>query len=177
VTNADVINQAAGGDHQSIEQICRTEWEPLYRFIYYKVQNREEAEDVTQETFVRALTCWRTQKPDVANWSGYLKKIAFNIIRDRWRQKQRRGIMIDFESINPGDIITADEQKIIIQRVQIENALALLSEDHRKILDLRILKGHSVAEAAALTGKTQATVRTTQYRALKALAKILKEND
>jgi RNA polymerase sigma-70 factor, ECF subfamily len=38
-----------------IEDICTDTWEPVYRFIYYKVQNREEAEDTTQETYVKAI--------------------------------------------------------------------------------------------------------------------------
>ena len=50
MTVVDELKKAAKGDHKSIEQICLTTWEPLYRFIYYKVQNREEAEDITQET-------------------------------------------------------------------------------------------------------------------------------
>ena len=61
--------------------------------------------------------------------------------------------------------------------MQLENALAKLSEDQRIILDLRIIKGYSVAETAKLVGKTEAAVRTAQYRALQALAQLLNNKD
>ncbi|WP_243120828.1 hypothetical protein [Pelotomaculum sp. FP] len=53
VTGADELQKIREGDFRSIEQICLATWEPLYRFIYFKVQNREEAEDITQETYVK----------------------------------------------------------------------------------------------------------------------------
>ena len=54
--SADDYKKAKEGDLKAIENICVVTWEPLYRFIYYKVQNREEAEDITQETYVKTLT-------------------------------------------------------------------------------------------------------------------------
>lgn len=51
--NINVYKRAIKGDRDAIEKICLDTWEPLYRFIYYKVQNREEAEDITQETYIR----------------------------------------------------------------------------------------------------------------------------
>lgn len=46
--SADDYKKAKEGDLKAIENICVVTWEPLYRFIYYKVQNREEAEDITR---------------------------------------------------------------------------------------------------------------------------------
>jgi len=170
------LTKAAGGDQYSIEQVCLKTWEPLYRYIYFKVQNREEAEDITQETFVRALSYWKKEKLDLDKWPGFLKTIALNILRDRWRQKKRRGIALDFEKVNPSQLVSDDEQNSVTMRLQIENALAKLSAEQRRILELRIIQGYSVAETAGLVGKTEGAVRTAQYRALKALAQILFNN-
>lgn len=52
---ADEYEKAKEGDRKAIEKLCLATWESLYRFIYYKVQNREEAEDITQETYVKTL--------------------------------------------------------------------------------------------------------------------------
>ena len=172
----DEVTKAAGGDQHSIEQVCLKTWEPLYRYIYFKVQNREEAEDIPQETFVRALSYWKKEKLCLDKWPGFLRTIALNILRDRWRQKKRRGIAVDFEKVNPNQLVTTDEQNTVAQRLQIENALAKLSAEQRKILELRIIQGYSVAETARLVGKTEGAVRTAQYRALKALAQILFDN-
>ncbi len=177
VTAADTLKSAADGDSKLIEQICLDMWEPLYRFLYWKVQNREEAEDITQETFVKTLTYLQEHQSPGDNFLGFMKIIALNIIRDRWRQNKRRGVPINIEAVSLEETAGVDPQTLIAQRLQIENALAKLSEDQRAVLDLRIVKGYSVAETARLVGKTEAAVRTSQYRALQGMAQILDDSD
>ena len=104
-----------------------------------------------------------------------MKTVAFNVLRDRWRQKKRRGISVNFEEINPEDMAGQDPQKDVARRLQLENALTKLSAEQRAVIDLRIIKGHSVAETAKLVGKTEAAVRSSQYRALQALSRLLEE--
>lgn len=171
------IKKAAEGNLEAIEQICAATWEPLYRFIYFKVQNLEEAEDITQETYFKTLVYLREHKSLPENFMGYMKTIALNIVRDRWRQKKRRGTEVRFEEENPDEIMEIDQQMGITQRLHVEKGMAALNEDQRKIIDLRIIKGYSVAETAHLVNKTEAAVRTSQYRALQALALILNDND
>lgn len=173
----DELKKAKKGDRKAIEQICLATWEPLYRFIYYKVQNREEAEDITQETYVKILKYLPIDKALPENFSGYLKTVALNILRDRWRQKKRRGTVLKLNDIYSEESAAVDHQKAVTQRLQLENALAKLSEDQRAILDLRIIKGYSAAETGRLLGKTEAAVRTSQYRALQVLARIIDGND
>ncbi|MEN6463089.1 MAG: sigma factor, partial [Syntrophomonas sp.] len=86
MTIVNEFNDANKGDLPFIEQICSATWEPLYRFIYFKVQNREEAEDITQETYVKTLTYLQDHKNPGENPLGFLKTVAMNILRDRWRQ-------------------------------------------------------------------------------------------
>ena len=112
---------------------------PLW-FIYYRVQNREEAEDITQETFVRTLIYCRRHNTQPENITAFMKMVALNIIRDSWRQKQRQGKLIDLEDIKPLETVAADEQKAIAERMQVENALNRLKPEHKAVLDLRIMK-------------------------------------
>ena len=173
---ADVYKKAAEGDFDAIEKICLDTWEPLYRFIYYKVQNREEAEDITQETYVKTLKYFHKDIFPQENFLGFLKTVSLNVIRDRWRQKQRRGVSVNLQEINPQEVASDDKQSDIAQRLVLKNALAKLSEEQRIIIDLRIIRGYSVAETAKLVGKTESAVRTAQYRALKTLAQILDDS-
>lgn len=177
VKTSGIMQNLKGNHPGEIERICKATWEPLYRFMYYRVQNRQEAEDITQETYVKALSS--LQKHNVAdeNFLGFLKTVALNEMRDRWRQKKRRGIPVYFEGVNFLEAASPDPQKEVARRILLENALAKLGQDQRAVLDLRIVKGYSVAETAMLTGKTEAAVRTAQYRALKNLAELLAEND
>jgi len=162
-------------DYESIENLCFSTWEPLYRFVYYKVQNREEAEDVTQETYVKALSYIQKNNINESLHIGFLKAVALNIIRDKWRKTKRRGIKIDFELLNPKEVALQDPADMSTERMLIEKALNELNHDQRTVIELRILKGYSVAEAAKIMGKKEGTIRVIQYRALKNLASIIKK--
>lgn len=171
------LKKAQEGDLKSIEEICGATWEPLYRFIYFKVQNREEAEDITQETYVKALSYPRRNKINPDKYIAFLKTIALNVLRDRWRKDKRRGIKVDLELVNPAETAVEDPTEASTQRMLIKNVLDRLSEDQRKVVELRIINGFSVAETARMMNKKEVTIRVLQYRALQTLANILESND
>ncbi|GAE89450.1 RNA polymerase sigma factor [Acetivibrio straminisolvens] len=173
----ETLKKAQDGDLKSIEEICSSTWEDIYRFIYYKVQNRQEAEDITQETYVKALYHLQKNSVKIKQYTGFLKTVALNILRDKWRKKKRRGINVNIEAVNPEETAVEDAAEISAQRELIRNALDCLNEEQRMVIELRILKGYSVAETARIIKKKESTVRVLQYRALKTLASILKRND
>ena len=72
----------------SVEDICEQTWEPLYRFIYYKVQNREEAEDITQETYTRSLSWPGFDRIRPGRYMAFFRTVAMNIIRTAARKSQ-----------------------------------------------------------------------------------------
>jgi RNA polymerase sigma-70 factor (ECF subfamily) len=134
------ILRAQEGDIKSIEEICSSTWEPLYRFIYRKVQNREEAEDITQEAYVRALSKVQGGDTRVDKYISYLKVISLNILRDRWRRKKRRGITINLDDVKPMEAAFEDTAALVAQRDFIKSALNKLNEEQRNVIELRILK-------------------------------------
>jgi RNA polymerase sigma-70 factor (ECF subfamily) len=173
--DAEKRKSGAGSyDPASIEKICNAPWEPLSRFIYYQVCNRQEAEDITQETYVRALPTFRNSGITIRSYGSYLKAVAVNVIRDRWRRAGRRGTQVNIDKVNPAEMAVEDSTESSMQREIIRDALNQLNERHRQVIELRILKGYSVAEAAQIMDETEGNIRVLQYRALQALAKILK---
>lgn len=173
---AKVYQRAAEGDLEAMEEICQATWEPLYRYIYYKVQNREETEDILQETYVKGLKYLQQSTSPVENFPAFLKTVSLNLIRDRWRKKKRTGVAVSWQEINPEEAACGDEQSEVAQRLVLQNALAQLSREQQLVIDLRIIKGYPVAETARRLGKSEGAVRTAQYRALKALAEILEDS-
>ncbi len=87
------------------EEICSGTWKEVYLFIYYKVGNREEAEDITQETYARALDFLQRESVIIDNYSNFLKTVAINILRDQWRQKQHRGTQLDIDEVNTEELL------------------------------------------------------------------------
>jgi RNA polymerase sigma-70 factor (ECF subfamily) len=161
-------------DPKSIEQLCSVTWEPLYRFVYFKVQNREEAEDITQETYIKTISYIRKNNVKIDNFISFLKTVALNVLRDRWRVSKRQGTAVNFDDINPKETAIEDATEDMVRRDMIKNALNKLSEDQRTVIDLRILKGYSVADTAKRMDRKESTVRVMQYRAIQNLTEILK---
>lgn len=171
------LQKKKDGDLKNIEELCSSTWEPLYRFIYFKVQNREEAEDIIQETYIKAIDYLQKNSNKIDKHIGFLKTVALNVLRDQWRKNKRQGIKVNFELIHPKEQALEDSTENTTQRMMLEAALNQLNEEQQTIIELRIIKGYSVAETAKMMNKKEATIRVTQYRALQTLSKILKEND
>ena len=157
-----------------IQELCRSTWEPLYKFIYYKVQNREEAEDITQETYAKVIAHIQKNNIAIEKNISFLKAVSLNIIRDRWRKGKKQGTNVNIDTINPEDISEQDLTDDIAQRELIKQALDLLNEEQRTVIELRILKGYSVADTAKIMNKKENSLRVLQHRALKNLTEILK---
>lgn len=160
-------------DTRQIEDICKNTWEPLYRYIYYRVQNREEAEDITQETYAKALSYSKLKNIESDKYIAFFKTVALNIIRDKWRKSKKGGNKVNIEAVNPIEIAVDDITETTNQQLFIQNALEKLNNDQRQVIEQRIIKGYSVHETAIIMGKTEVNIRVLQYRALKNLANII----
>ncbi|SHO51461.1 RNA polymerase sigma factor [Anaerocolumna xylanovorans] len=158
-----------------IEKLCLDTWREVYRYIYYKVGNREEAEDITQETYARAMVYLKKEYAVVENYSAYLKAIALNIVRDEWRKQKKEPVSINIEEL---DLEGQEEDftRTLEQRRALKDAMESLKEEQRRVVELRILKGYSVKETAVILKKKESHIRVLQLRALEKLAGILKEN-
>ncbi len=170
------VSLKTGPDISFIEELCASTWKDVYRFIYYKVGNREEAEDITQETYAKALDFLQRESAVIDNYSNFLKTVAMNILRDQWRKKKRMGVQLNIEDINREELTMEDFAEASARRELIESALDNLNVEQRRVIELRIMKGYTTAETARVLNKKEANIRVIQYRALKALADILKSS-
>lgn len=158
-----------------IEKICMESWKELYRFIYYKVQNREEAEDITQETYAKILAYCDKNNVPIKEYSSYLKTVSMNIIRDRWRSGKKKGKTLTLEDAEPEALANEDFTELVNERELLKEAMAKLTNEQRTVITLRIIEGYSSRETAKLMKKKESTVRVIQYRAVKALSELLSD--
>lgn len=148
------------------ETWLRESWRQLYRFLYIRVQNREEAEDLAQETFSKALAHGGAPSQE------YLFTTALNLIRDRWRRKQTRGTTL---ALDEAILLQPDQQDEAVRKAWIQSLMARLPANYRLVLDLRIVQGYSRAEVAARMGRSEQAVANLQYRAVQALRDMMRE--
>jgi RNA polymerase sigma-70 factor (ECF subfamily) len=168
ITIAESKSKATVNQRQKLQNWCDNSWPDVYRYVYYRVQNREEAEDVTQETYARALKKFasRGKLPS----QGYLKTIALNLIRDRWRRQQVQGVTVSLEDVF---LLRESDEEAAVNRNVIRILMEQLSEEQRTVLQLRIIEGYSRAETALRMGKSEDAVRGLQYRAVQALRSLM----
>lgn len=151
---------------------------PIYNLVYRLLGDREEAADVTQETFVAAYRGWKSFRGESAEYT-WLYRIAVNLCKNRFRQRDRRQ---RYEGPSLDDASLADDQHAdgpdgIVERKQlkemIEQAISGLPDDYRIVAVLRDLRGLSYAEIAAVTDLSIDVVKTRLARARNMLRKKL----
>jgi RNA polymerase sigma-70 factor (ECF subfamily) len=145
----------------------------LQRYVAGIVRDRQAAEDIVQETMLRA---WRRAGPltrDGRPLRPWLVRTAHNLAIDRLRR-----ISAGREVVGPdafAGIAGADDMDRALDSLQVEDALRQLSPEHRDVLVETYFRGHSVAEAATRLGIPPGTVKSRSYYALRALRLILEE--
>lgn len=175
----DWVERAKRGDRDAFARIYRRYLDTVFRFVYFRVGNRQLAEDMTGEAFLRAL-----KRIGTVTWQGrdlgaWLVTIARNIIYDYFKSGRYR------LELPIGDVLDADsEAKIPEARVEetallgiesaaLREALVRLLPTQRRCLTLRFLHDLSVAETAQVMGIAPGAVKALQYRATNTLHRML----
>lgn len=144
----------------------------IYRFIYLKVGQREEAEDLTHQVFLSAWRNIEKYRFKGFPFSSWLYQIARNEVIDHYRTKKQT---TDLESIAEPETTDPTERNLDLnfQMEKVRQAIARLSQEHQDILIMRFIEELSPEEVSEILGKPAATVRVLQHRALKKLKEFL----
>lgn len=169
----DVVCRAAKGDGEAFASLYEEYFDRIYRYIYLRLGNQSDAEDLTQEVFVKALEAIKGYKWRGSPFASWLFRIAHNVMVDLLR-KQGKVEQEAYEDIPAGgesDPAAITERNLEMARV-IDN-MEKLSWAQKEVLFLRFGAELSIAEAAHLLGKSQGTVKALQYNGIVALKKRL----
>src|ERR1700730_9434004 len=141
----------------------------IFAFIYHRVGNRPDAEDLTQEVAMRALPRLRDGRGSTSVRS-YLFATARSALADFWRLRLGRPVDELEENSAAG---TVPEDTPEAARAEVERVLMQLPAHYRRLLELRFLRGYSLKEVAAEMGMTLGAVKVMQLRALRAAGLLL----
>jgi RNA polymerase sigma-70 factor (ECF subfamily) len=145
----------------------------IYRFIYARVGNHPDAEDLTAQVFVRAVEQLDTER-EPGQIAAWLYRVAQNATADYWRAFYRLPVIgadhvaPGWEPVAPGERPVTTEPEAATARVVA--LLRRLPPSYRRVLELRFLERRSVAETAREMGITNGNARVLQYRALRRAA-------
>jgi len=170
----EVVASAQAGDADAFGLLYDRYVDMVFRYVLFRVNDRSLAEDLTSETFLRALrriTSITYQGKDVGAW---FVTIARNLILDHVKSSRHR---LEFSTAEFLDSDSADdpESEVVAASVVAEliDCVRQLGDDQRDCIVLRFLQGLSVAETAAVMGRNEGAVKALQHRAVRRLATMM----
>ncbi|UNC93447.1 RNA polymerase sigma factor [Candidatus Contubernalis alkaliaceticus] len=159
----------------NFEELFKDLWPEVYRFVYYKVQNREEAEELTQDTFKRVYPKLIDNQVQPEKIRAYVFQAARNMMKDLWRKRARHPRVVNLEEVQESRWSDAGMENESEDKMVIIEAMKELTEDYRHVLVWRVVEGYSVQEVAEKMERSPGAVRSLQFRAAQSLKQILEE--
>lgn len=185
-----LVERFKQGDEAAFNEIVGRHWDRIFSMVHQMLRNREDAEEVTQDAFIRVhrnLAAFRGESA----FSTWLYQIATNLARNRywywWRRKRDLSVSIDQPISREGDTVLSDvlpaetkdpEEQAVSQEFvdRIGECMGMLSDRHREILVLRNVKNLSYEEIAEILGLSVGTVKSRIARARESLREKMGED-
>jgi RNA polymerase sigma-70 factor, ECF subfamily len=179
-TVMDIVRRAQGGDSEAFGELYDRYVDVVYRYVQYRVSSTALAEDLTSETFLRALrriTSYTWQGRDFGAW---LVTIARNLIADHYKSGRYRMEVATSDLVEAGADRSEEgpEGEVLtgLTNAALLDAVKQLNSEQQECISLRFLQGMSVAETARIMGKNEGAIKALQYRAVKSLSRLLPED-
>jgi RNA polymerase sigma-70 factor (ECF subfamily) len=179
ISEAPRIGGAVGTDtREDFDALARVHWPRVFRFALASLRDRESAENLTQECFVRAYRA-RDQFRGESSFGTWLMQIASNLVRSHegsrrlsfWRRAFRSSV--DVSAVGewiPDNQLSPEASAVERQQVEaVWRVVAGLSERQRTVFLLRFVEDMELAEIATVTGMKEGTVKVHLFRALRAV--------
>jgi RNA polymerase sigma-70 factor (ECF subfamily) len=172
-----LVTAAQAGDGEAFGQLYDRYVDIVHRYIAYRVGSHALAEDLTSETFLRALRRISTYSWQGRDFGAWLVTIARNLITDHYKSSRYKLELPTSDLVEAGADRTTEgpEDEVltgITNRTLLE-AVKQLGSEQQECIVLRFLQGMSVAETAAILGKNENAIKALQYRAVKTLGRML----
>lgn len=171
----ELVGRAQTGDGEAFGQLYDRYVDTVFRFIYFRINDRTLAEDFTSETFLRALRRISTisyQGRDIGAW---FITIARNIVLDHLKSARARLETPTADTPEGNDRAPSPETAVIdaLTSDTLMAAVRRLGDEQRECVMLRFIQGLSVSETAAVMGKNDGAIKALQHRAIRKLSDLL----
>lgn len=174
-----LVELAQRGDAEAFGLLYERYVDVVYRYVYVRVGSAHVAEDLTSETFLRAL-----RRMDSFSWQGrdiaaWFITIARNLITDNAKSARFRLEVTTADMLDADEHVDAPESEVLqrLRDTRLLEAVKNLKPEQAECVVLRFLQGLSLAETATVLGKTEGAVKQLQLRAVRALHRELADVD
>lgn len=166
---AQLIGRARDGHTDALGALYDRYSPAIYRYLYRRSGDAVLSEDLTGTVFLKMLEALKKGQAWDDSFSGWLYRIAHNLLTDYMRARGRRPESELPETLPAGGARLEDRVERAIATEAVRKALHQLKPEYTEVLLMRFTEGLSHADVAARLGKTETAVKVTQHRALKAL--------
>lgn len=150
----------------------------IYSYIFRRTGDPALAEDMTAQVFLKMLEAVQNRKAWHSSFSGWLYRIAHNLVIDYYRRRDRQQqVSLEDAPVLPseqGNPVHAAELQLSAERLR--SAITRLTNEQAEVVCLRFLEGYSINEVATMMDKTEGAIKALQYRAVATLRQLL-ENE
>ncbi|MFP9113281.1 RNA polymerase sigma factor [Flavobacterium sp. RHBU_3] len=184
IPDAVLVTNYIGGDENALSVLINRHQSKIYGFIYSKVSDRDIADDIFQDTFIKVI---KTLKSNSYNEEGkflpWVMRISHNLIVDHFRRNKKMPMQRDTEEFSIFSIMTDNSPNVETRIIgeQVENDLQRIIEelpaDQKEVLLMRIYQDLSFKEIADLTGVSINTALGRMRYALMNLRKVIEKNN
>jgi RNA polymerase sigma-70 factor (ECF subfamily) len=158
-----LVRRAQQQDPQAFTQLYEEHFDRIYRYVALRIGNEIEAEDITQQLFLKALHSISSFRWKGVPFSAWLFRIAHNLVVDYQRKKTKQATVPLDESIAS---FSGDPQLLVEQSLDIERLLSAtkrLTEAQREVLSLRFTSELPIAQVAKIMSKSLGAVKALQW--------------
>ena len=173
VSEPDLVTRARQGEPQAWAQIYEEFYDRIYRFVFFKMGDQGQAEDLSSQVFLKAIESGGSFHWRGVPISAWLFRIARNLVIDHQRRaiSQRRYLRLEAAHNSPS---TAEEDALrSLQHQEVRQAVAQLTPTQQEVINLRFSAGLSTAETAQALNKSLGAVKALQHSALVNLRRIM----
>ncbi len=173
-----LVQQAIKRDRTAFTALYERCVDKVYRHVYYRISNQADAEDITQEAFVKAWKAIEKYKRTGAPFVTWLITIADNLVADHYKSRQKTVITDEVYEKNPSNQVSDPEglAEVNFNNTLIKEAILKLKGDKQKVILMHFIDGFSYEEIAKALKKSEGAIRVIQYRALDDLRHLLKRD-
>ena len=168
-----LIQEAASGDAEAFGRLYDMNVDRIYKHVYYRVGNTKDAEDLTQEVFIRAWQAIGRYKITASPFIAWLMRISHNLVIDYYRSTKDTAYLDSEPAFISSTSSTERLAEEHYNQQELRKAILQLPDDQQQVILMSFIEGFSYVEIAGVLGKREGTVRVILHRALKKLRKIL----
>lgn len=166
--DAVLVARAQAGETEAFGRLFDAYYDKIFRFVYYKVYQKETAEDITSDVFHKALTKLSSFSSDKGVFSAWLYRIARNAVIDHYRTNEATVTLEDTFDVG-FDERTPEVLDALSDLKRVSEYLETLTAKQREIITLRIWEGLSYREIAELVDGTEDGVKMAFSRSIREL--------